>query len=84
MRASCSPRVRFARWLWQRIDVLTVDRAVVGIATVSVHFAQWLWRVFELRVIGRDSRWERNIFGSSCAVAVAGDRRSSHRPDGRW
>ena len=47
------PTVRFARWLWQRIDVLTVDRAVVGIATVSVHFAQWLWRVFELRVIGR-------------------------------
>ena len=47
------PTVRFARWLWQRVDVLTVDRAVVGIATVSVHFAQWLWRVFDLRVIGR-------------------------------
>jgi len=47
------PTVRCARWMWQRVDVLTVDRAVVGIATVSVHFAQWLWRVFDLRVIGR-------------------------------
>jgi NADH-quinone oxidoreductase subunit L len=47
------PTLRFARWLWQRVEVLTVDRAVVGIATVSVHFAQWLWRVFDLRVIGR-------------------------------
>jgi NADH-quinone oxidoreductase subunit L len=47
------PTLRLARWLWQRVDVLAVDRLVVGIATVSVDFAQWLWRVFDLRVIGR-------------------------------
>jgi NADH-quinone oxidoreductase subunit L len=47
------PTLRFARWLWQRVEVLTVDRAVVGIATVSVHFAQWLWRVIDVRVIGQ-------------------------------
>ena len=41
------PTIRFARWLWRRIDVLAVDRMVVGIATVSVLLARWLWRVID-------------------------------------
>ena len=45
------PTIRFARWLWHRIDVLAVDRVVVGIATVSVLLARWLWRVIDVRVI---------------------------------
>ncbi len=47
------PTLRFARWLWRTIDVLAVDRVVLGIATVSLHLAEWLWRVFDARVIGR-------------------------------
>jgi len=47
------PTIRFARWLWRQIDVLAVDRLVVGIATVSVLLARWLWRVIDVRVIGR-------------------------------
>jgi NADH-quinone oxidoreductase subunit L len=47
------PTLGFARWLWRRVEVLAVDRLVIGIAAVSVTFAQWLWRVFDARVIGR-------------------------------
>ena len=43
------PNIRFARWLWREIEVLAVDRVVVGIATVSVRLAQWLWRVIDVR-----------------------------------
>ncbi len=47
------PTIRFAGWLWREVEVLAVDRVVMGIATVSVRLAQWLWRVIDVRVIGR-------------------------------
>ncbi len=47
------PNIRFARCLWRKIDILAVDRVVIGAATVSVLFARWLWRVIDLRGIDR-------------------------------
>ncbi len=43
------PTLRFSEWLWRDIDVLAIDRAVMGTATVSANLAQWLWRVIDIR-----------------------------------
>jgi NADH-quinone oxidoreductase subunit L len=47
------PNIRFARYLWRKIDILVVDRVVIGAATVSILLARWLWRVIDLRGIDR-------------------------------
>jgi NADH-quinone oxidoreductase subunit L len=47
------PTLRLARWLHREIEVLAIDRVVLGVAAVSVRLAQWLWQVFDARVIGQ-------------------------------
>jgi len=47
------PTLRFAHWLWRRIDVRVIDRAIHMIATSSLLFAQWLWRVIDVKGIDR-------------------------------
>ena len=47
------PTLCVAHWLWQKVDVQIIDRAVVGTASVSVLLAKWAWRVVDLRGIDR-------------------------------
>jgi len=47
------PTLRFAHWLWQKIDVQVIDRMVHGLATGSVGFAKWVWQVVDLKGIDR-------------------------------
>ena len=47
------PTLRFSHWLWRIIDIGGIDRAVNGLATISVIAAQWLWQVVDLKGIDR-------------------------------
>ena len=47
------PNLRFSHWLWQVVDIGGIDRAVNGLATISVNAAQWLWQVVDIRGIDR-------------------------------
>ncbi|MGB0910483.1 MAG: hypothetical protein ACPGYT_08985, partial [Nitrospirales bacterium] len=48
-----NPTLRFANWLWRRIDVRIIDSAIHGIASSSLLFARWLWRVVDIKGIDR-------------------------------
>ena len=47
------PNLRFSQWLWRVVDMGGIDRAVNGLATISVSAAQWLWQVIDIRGIDR-------------------------------
>jgi len=47
------PTLKFSHWLWQVVDLGGIDRAVNGLATISVNAAQWLWQVIDIRGIDR-------------------------------
>ena len=47
------PNLRLASWLWQVIDIRCIDRAIMGLGTVTIALAGWLWRVVDLRGIDR-------------------------------
>jgi NADH:ubiquinone oxidoreductase subunit 5 (subunit L)/multisubunit Na+/H+ antiporter MnhA subunit len=48
-----TPTIKFARWMWQNIDIKVIDRFIHGIAACSMYFAGWLWRIVDIRVIDR-------------------------------
>ena len=47
------PNLQFSHWLWRVIDIGGIDRAVNGLATISVNAAQWLWQIIDIRGIDR-------------------------------
>ncbi|QPJ62465.1 MAG: NADH-quinone oxidoreductase subunit L [Candidatus Nitronauta litoralis] len=47
------PTIRFAHWMWQRIDIKVIDRFIHSIANYSVNFARWLWRIMDVSIIDR-------------------------------
>jgi NADH:ubiquinone oxidoreductase subunit 5 (subunit L)/multisubunit Na+/H+ antiporter MnhA subunit len=47
------PTLRFARWLWQAVEIRRIDRLVHAVATTSVGMAGWLWQVVDVRLIDR-------------------------------
>jgi hypothetical protein len=47
------PTLRFARWLWQAVEIRRIDRLVHAVATTSVGMAGWLWQAVEIRRIDR-------------------------------
>ena len=47
------PNLQFASWLWRVVDIGGIDRAVNGLATISVNAAQWLWQVVDIQGIDR-------------------------------
>ena len=51
--AIVQPTLRFAHWLWHKIDVQGIDRIVHGIASLSICFARWLWQVVNLKGVDR-------------------------------
>jgi NADH-quinone oxidoreductase subunit L len=44
-----APTIRFAHWLWRKIDIKVIDNFIHLIATYSVSFAGWLWRIVDIR-----------------------------------
>ena len=49
------PTIRFARWLWQMIDVQLIDRTVERTGHHSVGLARWLWEVIDVRRIEKNA-----------------------------
>ena len=47
------PTLRCAVWFWKTIDLGCIDRAVIGVAGVSVALSRWLWQVVDVRGIDR-------------------------------
>lgn len=48
-----APTLAFARWLWQRVDMGGIDRAVKGLGVGSLNAARWLWQVVDIGGIDR-------------------------------
>ena len=48
------PTLRFARWLWQAVEIRRIDRLVHAVATTSVGMAGWLWDAVEVRRINQN------------------------------
>jgi NADH-quinone oxidoreductase subunit L len=47
------PTLRFARWMWQTVEIRRIDRLVHAVATTSVGLARWLWEAVDVRLIDR-------------------------------
>ena len=47
------PILKTAHWLWKTVDVIIIERAVVGFATSMIRFAHWLWYAVDVRGLSR-------------------------------
>ena len=73
------PTIRFANWLWHKIEIQGIDRVVNGTATASVFLAQRLWQTIDVRGIqGSVERLGSLVDDTSHALEVIEPRTLQH------
>lgn len=47
------PNLRFAQWLWKRVDLGIIEKTITGSADRTIQFARWLWLSVDIRGLSR-------------------------------